>query len=130
MKASGGKALWAASGLLMMVVSVVLDAVFRHGSIRWGALLLGWALACVNAVLALVIWGQAVRGGTGRFIVWGMMMNGLRFLGFLGCILLVYHFMRSSFSSVAVAVFTGYFSLLIGEVFFLLDAKAGIGKSE
>ena len=130
MRQNRTKVLFAASGLLMIVVSAILDAAIRHGGIRWGALGIGWALACVNALLALVIWRQAVQGGTGQFVVWGMMMNGLRFLAFLGCILLVYHFMRSSFSSIAVAVFAGYFSLLIGEVFFLLDTKAAIGKSE
>ncbi|MDD4871390.1 MAG: hypothetical protein PHR77_12595 [Kiritimatiellae bacterium] len=105
---------WLVSCILAMVISVsIMKTIFKD--IKMYELFLGWILASVNAVLAVMINITAMKKRSKGFIAWGAMGNVLRSIGVLAIILLVKLLDKVKFEPFITSFLVCYFVFMIAE---------------
>lgn len=83
------------------------------------AVLQGWGLALLGAVIGSGIKKVALRRDFGWFMIWAFGINGIRALLFMTIIVAAHHNGMAHFRPFLLAALTGYFCCLYGEVLFL-----------
>ena len=83
------------------------------------AVLQGWGLALLGAIIGSSIKKVALRGELGWFMIWAFGINGIRALLFVTIIVAAHHNGMAHFGPFLLAALIGYFCCLYGEVLFL-----------
>jgi hypothetical protein len=108
--------------VVLSLAASFLCAVLMTGVLHWLAWFLGWFAAALNAVASVMLQARAVGTNINRFLLWGVLGNGLRIMLLLVSILaiavLAPELVRRSF---IVSFFAGLFVLMGFEIFALLS---------
>lgn len=83
------------------------------------AVLLGWGLALIGALIGSGIKFIALRGDFGWFMIWALGVNGMRALLFIAIIVAAHQRSMAHFRPFLIAALAGYFCCLFGEVLLL-----------
>jgi hypothetical protein len=91
-----------------------------YRTLHWAEIVSGWLLATSNGVLFTWISRRAVGREPGMFLVWALLMNGLRFLLLLLIIVGLWWTGWGHWGSFVISAIMGYFLVMAGEMTGLL----------
>jgi hypothetical protein len=101
----------------VMVAASSLIVYLWQGQLFLRELAAGWAVCLANGIAAGIINRRAATAtASPRFLVWGILGNGLRFLAVLGIVLAVVLLGWGRVPAFAAAVVTGYLAFMVNEV--------------
>lgn len=101
---------------------------FLYRTLHWPEIISGWLIAVSNGVLFTWISRRAVGREPGMFLVWALLMNGLRFLLLLLIIVGLWWTGWGHWGSFVVSAILGYFLVMAGEMTGLLGPSGVDGS--